>query len=316
MQQEEEERVELLARLRKQSVKGKYELASASTRLDQELLEQQLQWKKKTELRRLRQLPANERKLTVNVVETSSNNNRKKCSVYAMESLRLAMLMKDTKLRQRVKRKKVRPRIVQDMLTLERRYAEAARKLQKWWRGHLHRHFLRVYFKQVKAVLQIQRLARGFLTRQWGDTDLETLGVFECGQDPVDHPNVFCEEVLPAMQAGGCGIAYSVCLARILFEKEIGHTLAGNKSYQFTATGAGNTCAKENTEEGSSFKKRSHSNSANVSQELIAVLEAEEEWHPNNQVCDVSLSSVAQLEYGYYTKHEQIHDVRTFSRLY
>ncbi|KAG3076642.1 hypothetical protein PC128_g1442 [Phytophthora cactorum] len=261
MQQEEEERVELLARLRKQSVKGKYELASASTRLDQELLDQQLQWKKKTELRRLRQLPANERKLTVNVVETSSNNNRKKCSVYAMENLRLAMLMKDTKLRQRVKRKKVRPRIVQDMLTLERRYAEAARKLQKWWRGHLHRHFLRVYFKQVKAVLQIQRLARGFLTRQWGDTDLETLGVFECGQDPVDHTNVFCEEVLPAMQAGGCGIAYSVCLARILFEKEIGHTLAGNKSYQFTATD--------------------------------------------------KTKSVAQLEYGYYTKHEQIHDMES-----
>ncbi|KAG3121141.1 hypothetical protein PI125_g475 [Phytophthora idaei] len=261
MQQEEEERVELLARLRKQSVKGKYELASASTRLDQELLEQQLQWKKKTELRRLRQLPANERKLTVNVVETSSNNNRKKCSVYAMENLRLAMLMKDTKLRQRVKRKKVRPRIVQDMLTLEHRYAEAARKLQKWWRGHLHRHFLRVYFKQVKAVLQIQRLARGFLTRQWGDTDLETLGIFECGQDPVDHPNVFCEEVLPAMQAGGCGIAYSVCLARILFEKEIGHTLAGNKSYQFTATD--------------------------------------------------KTKSVAQLEYGYYTKHKQIHDMES-----
>ncbi|KAF1794860.1 hypothetical protein GQ600_27441 [Phytophthora cactorum] len=162
MQQEEEERVELLARLRKQSVKGKYELASASTRLDQELLEQQLQWKKKTELRRLRQLPANERKITVNVVETSSNNNRKKCSVYAMENLRLAMLMKDTKLRQRVKRQ------------------------------------------------------------------------------------------------------------------------LGNRNRQ----------------------------------ELIAVLEAEEEWHRAQRdklqtrlnLCDVSLSSVAQLEYGYYTKHEQIHD--------
>ncbi|KAG4059213.1 hypothetical protein PC123_g5858 [Phytophthora cactorum] len=306
MQQEEEERVELLARLRKQSVKGKYELASASTRLDQELLDQQLQWKKKTELRRLRQLPANERKLTVNVVETSSNNNRKKCSVYAMENLRLAMLMKDTKLRQRVKRKKVRPRIVQDMLTLERRYAEAARKLQKWWRGHLHRHFLRVYFKQVKAVLQIQRLARGFLTRQWGDTDLETLGVFECGQDPVDHTNVFCEEVLPAMQAGGCGIAYSVCLARILFEKEIGHTLAGNKSYQFTATAR--------VEINTLLRERETRNR----QELIAVLEAEEEWHrAQRDKLQTRLNRkqlkqrVAQLEYGYYTKHEQIHDMES-----
>ncbi|ETI38212.1 hypothetical protein L914_15400 [Phytophthora nicotianae] len=167
IQQEEEERVELLERLRKQSVKDKYELVSASTRLDQELREQQLQWKKKTEIRRLRQLPENEQELAIKLVETSSSNNKKKCSIYAMENLRLTMLMKDSTLRQRMKRKKARPRIVQDMLTLERRYAAATRKLQKWWRGHLHRQFWRVYFKEVKAVLQIQRLVRGFLTRQW-----------------------------------------------------------------------------------------------------------------------------------------------------
>ncbi|ETN19825.1 hypothetical protein PPTG_04995 [Phytophthora nicotianae INRA-310] len=123
IQQEEEERVELLERLRKQSVKDKYELVSASTRLDQELREQQLQWKKKTEIRRLRQLPENEQELAIKLVETSSSNNKKKCSIYAMENLRLTMLMKDSTLRQRMKRKKARPRIVQDMLTLERRYA-------------------------------------------------------------------------------------------------------------------------------------------------------------------------------------------------
>ncbi|KAG7392668.1 hypothetical protein PHYPSEUDO_015056 [Phytophthora pseudosyringae] len=164
VQREEEERVGALARLRKQSVKDKYELATRATRLDQELQEQQLQWKKKTEMRRLRQLPIDERGLAD---ESSSNNNRKKGSIYAMENLRLAMLMKDTKLRQRVKRKKVRPRIVQDMLTLERRYSEAARKLQKWWRAHLNCRFWQMYLKQVKAVVQIQRLARGYLTRRW-----------------------------------------------------------------------------------------------------------------------------------------------------
>lgn len=104
VQRVEEERVEARAKLRKQSVKDKYELASAATRLDQELQEQQLQWQKKTELRRLRQLPSDERKLATKATEVGSNNNRKKGSIYAMENLRLAMLMKDTKLRQRVKK--------------------------------------------------------------------------------------------------------------------------------------------------------------------------------------------------------------------
>jgi hypothetical protein len=96
--------VEARTKLRKQGVRDKYELASAATRLDQELLEQQLQWKKKTEMRRLRQLPANERELTAKTAETSSSNNRKKGGIYAMENLRLAMLMRDTKLRQRAKK--------------------------------------------------------------------------------------------------------------------------------------------------------------------------------------------------------------------
>ncbi|KAF1792464.1 hypothetical protein GQ600_11212 [Phytophthora cactorum] len=152
MQQEEEERVELLARLRKQSVKGKYELASASTRLDQELLEQQLQWKKKTELRRLRQLPANERKITVNVVETSSNNNRKKCSVYAMENLRLAMLMKDTKLRQRVK-------------SLE---AE-----EEWHRAQRDKLQTRLNRKQLKQ--RVAQLEYGYYTKHEQIHDMESI---------------------------------------------------------------------------------------------------------------------------------------------
>ncbi|KAE9305806.1 hypothetical protein PF008_g21632 [Phytophthora fragariae] len=170
VQREEEERVEALGKLRKQSVKDKYELASATNRLDQELKEQQLQWKKKTEMRRLRQLPTDERELAAKAAEASSNNNRKKGSIYAMENLRLAMLMKDTKLRQRVKKKKIRPRIVQDMLTLERRYAEGARRLQKWWRGYLHRQFWRLYFRQVKAAVQIQRF-EGSAFREWCHSD-------------------------------------------------------------------------------------------------------------------------------------------------
>ncbi|GMF16117.1 unnamed protein product [Phytophthora lilii] len=104
VQREEEEREEVLAKLRKQSVKDKYELASAATRLDQELREQQLHWRKKTEMRRLRQLPTDERELAAKAAEANSNNNRKKGSIYVMENLRLAMLMKDTKLRQRVKK--------------------------------------------------------------------------------------------------------------------------------------------------------------------------------------------------------------------
>ncbi|KAK1947829.1 hypothetical protein P3T76_000119 [Phytophthora citrophthora] len=164
VQREEEERELLSERLRKQSVKAKYELPSAATRLDQELQEQQLQWKKKM---RRRQLPTDDRELAAKSAEVSSSNNRKKGSIYAMENMRLAMLMKDTTLRQRMKKRKIRPRIVQDMLTLEYRYAEAARKLQKWWRGHLHRQFWRIYFKKVKAAVFIQKFARGYLIRQW-----------------------------------------------------------------------------------------------------------------------------------------------------
>ncbi|RLN52483.1 hypothetical protein BBJ29_001111 [Phytophthora kernoviae] len=131
VQREEEERVEALAKFRKQRVKEKYEVASESMRLEQELKEQQLQWKKKVEQRRQRQLPEDEKGLS----QTRDNNNKKKPNVYAMENLRLAMLMKDTSLRQRVKKKKIRPHIVQDMLALERRYAE----IQRMFRGMMAR---------------------------------------------------------------------------------------------------------------------------------------------------------------------------------
>ncbi|KAL3666672.1 hypothetical protein V7S43_008301 [Phytophthora oleae] len=167
VQREEEERELVSASLRKQSIKAKYELPNAATRLDQELHEQQLQWKKKADTRRLRQLSTDERELAAKSAEANSSNNRKKGSIYAMENMRLAMLMKDTKLRQRVKKKKARPRIVQDMLALEHRYAKAARELQQWWREHLHRQFWRIYFKKVKAAVLIQKFVRGHLTRRW-----------------------------------------------------------------------------------------------------------------------------------------------------
>ncbi|CEG49906.1 myosin v [Plasmopara halstedii] len=119
--------------------------------------------------------------------EIRSNNNETKGRIYSMENLRLAMLMKDTKLQERAKkyealmlytvcvaydfmieiRKKARPRIVQDMLALERRYAETACKVQKWWRAHLHQKLWRLYMRQCESAVLIQCLARGFLTRRW-----------------------------------------------------------------------------------------------------------------------------------------------------
>ncbi|KAL4124829.1 hypothetical protein PRIC2_008423 [Phytophthora ramorum] len=183
VQREEEERVEMLDKMRKQNVKDKYELGNAATRLDQELKEQQLQWHKKTEVRRLRQMPTDEQEVALQAAESSSNNNRKTGSIYAMENQRLAMLMKDSKLRQRVKKKKIRPRIVQDMLALERRYTEAARRLQKWWQGHMHRRFWRFHFRQVKAVVLMQRIARGYLSRRETANRHEFMAVLEAEEE-------------------------------------------------------------------------------------------------------------------------------------
>ncbi|KAL4151681.1 hypothetical protein PRNP1_008623 [Phytophthora ramorum] len=183
VEREEEERVEMLDKMRKQNVKDKYELGNAATRLDQELKEQQLQWHKKTEVRRLRQMPTDEQEVSLQAAESSTNNNRKTGSIYAMENQRLAMLMKDTKLRQRVKKKKIRPRIVQDMLALERRYTEAARRLQKWWQGHMHRRFWRFHFRQVKAVVLMQRIARGYLSRRETANRHEFMAVLEAEEE-------------------------------------------------------------------------------------------------------------------------------------
>ncbi|KAH7479588.1 uncharacterized protein KRP23_6376 [Phytophthora ramorum] len=183
VQREEEERVEMLDKMRKQNVKDKYELGNAATRLDQELKEQQLQWHKKTEVRRLRQMPTDEQEVALQAAESSNNNNRKTGSIYAMENQRLAMLMKDSKLRQRVKKKKIRPRIVQDMLALERRYTEAARRLQKWWQGHMHRRFWRFHFRQVKAVVLMQRIARGYLSRRETANRHEFMAVLEAEEE-------------------------------------------------------------------------------------------------------------------------------------
>ncbi|KAL4095500.1 hypothetical protein PRIC1_008874 [Phytophthora ramorum] len=183
VQREEEERVEMLDKIRKQNVKDKYELGNAATRLDQELKEQQLQWHKKTEVRRLRQMPTDEQEVALQAAESSNNNNRKTGSIYAMENQRLAMLMKDSKLRQRVKKKKIRPRIVQDMLALERRYTEAARRLQKWWQGHMHRRFWRFHFRQVKAVVLMQRIARGYLSRRETANRHEFMAVLEAEEE-------------------------------------------------------------------------------------------------------------------------------------
>ncbi|KAF4029477.1 IQ calmodulin binding motif-containing protein [Phytophthora infestans] len=365
VQQKDEERVEGLVRLRKQSMKNEYELASSSTRLDQELKEQQLQWKKKTDIRQLSQLPINERDPTVKSVETSTNNYKKKCSVYAMENLRLAMLMKDTKLRQRMKRKKVRPRIVQDMLSLERRYAEAARKLQKWWQGHLHRVFLQLHFKQVKAILQIQRFARGFLTRQWVRiwhanrsirvTRLQALfrGYFIRSQVILtwrrwEYLNAskiqsiirmylakeFCqrckrEVAVLHIQSVWRGFSSRKksdmrwlelrainlqrlargTLARMNARKRATRLRNGAIQIQRMFRGM-----KARTEIKTLLRDRETRNR----QEFLAMLEVEEEWHRaqrdklQSRLNRQQLKErVAQLEYDYYIKHEQIHDMES-----
>jgi hypothetical protein len=42
------------------------------------------------------------------------------------------------------------------MLAIEKRYASAARALQKWWKSYLRRLWWKEYFLKVKAAVQIQ----------------------------------------------------------------------------------------------------------------------------------------------------------------
>ncbi|GLE04501.1 hypothetical protein PINS_up013456 [Pythium insidiosum] len=186
MEREEEEREALLRQSRRRNVKGKYELDTAA-QLDRDLKEQQLVLRRRAAKRKSEQLP-----LRLPFVrepafrplvdpqrqpnDSPTNNPRglaldvkSKRSVYERENQRLAALLNDKPRRRGAvggrEKKKLRPRIVDDLLSLERRTASSAQRVQRWWRAHLRRVFWRAYVVKVRAAVQIQRIARGFLCR-------------------------------------------------------------------------------------------------------------------------------------------------------
>lgn len=123
VEREEMERLEVLARRQRNQVRGKYELESASGQLDVELKKLRLERKKKaTQVDRERTLqlppgassPLLESKNQLGsppplsapaAKEAKAIQKQKKvASVYARENLRLAMLMRDKALQERVKK--------------------------------------------------------------------------------------------------------------------------------------------------------------------------------------------------------------------
>ncbi|POM69556.1 IQGAP protein [Phytophthora palmivora] len=315
------------------------------------------------ETRRLRQQSTVERELET--TSAATNNNRKKGSIYALENLRLAMLMKDTKLRQRVKKKKGRPRIVHDMLTLERRYAETARKLQKWWRGHLLRQFWRLHFRQVKAVVQIQRVARGYLTRRWvciwhanrtiRVTRLQALfrgyyiryKVIPTWKRWENLNAVKIQSIIRMYFAKECCRRYKEEIAalhiQILWRGYYSRKWSDILWLDAKATNlqrlVRGTLARKHTRrrvvrlQSSAiqiqrmFRGMKARMEINIvlrdretvnRKEFMAMLDAEEEWHrAQRDKLQARLNRkqlrqrVAQLEYDYYTKHEEIHDMES-----
>ncbi|KAJ0407196.1 hypothetical protein ATCC90586_005285 [Pythium insidiosum] len=184
MEREEEEREVLLRQSRRRSVKGKYELDTAA-QLDRDLKEQRLVLRQRVAKRKSEQLPIRlpavqnsscalhiEPQRQPNDSHTSTRASvlgvASQRSVYELENQRLASLLSDKTRRRGVtkrREKKMRPRIVDDLLSLERRSALSAQCVQRWWRGHLRKRFWRTYVVKVRAAVQIQRVARGFLCR-------------------------------------------------------------------------------------------------------------------------------------------------------
>ncbi|DAZ95488.1 TPA: hypothetical protein N0F65_001968 [Lagenidium giganteum] len=87
-------------------------------------------------------------------------------NIYRLENMRLTMLMREKHMRPGQRKRRGRPRIVDDMLAIEKRYAKSATVLQRWWRGYLRRLFWKTYFVQMRAAVQVQRILRGFLCRR------------------------------------------------------------------------------------------------------------------------------------------------------
>lgn len=119
VEREELERREAIARRQRHQIRGKYELESTSTQLDLELRNFQLERRQKAakvyreqslappQSRVNRNQLASPPAAAANAVKDSSTvakqKTKKKASVYAMENVRLAMLMHDKALQERIK---------------------------------------------------------------------------------------------------------------------------------------------------------------------------------------------------------------------
>ncbi|KAH9097453.1 hypothetical protein LEN26_016983 [Aphanomyces euteiches] len=87
-------------------------------------------------------------------------------SIYLAENRRLESLLNRKKRPHVIKKKKVRPRIVDDMIRLEYQYQKAAKVVQRVWRRYSRRTFWQRYVIATRAATQIQRLFRGILCRK------------------------------------------------------------------------------------------------------------------------------------------------------
>ncbi|ETV84866.1 hypothetical protein, variant [Aphanomyces astaci] len=92
----------------------------------------------------------------------------KASNIYVTENRRLQSLLVRRKPQHRVKPKKVpRPRIVDDLISLEYRYQQSAKVVQRAWRRFSARSFWQRYFLAIKAAVTIQRHVRGILCRKF-----------------------------------------------------------------------------------------------------------------------------------------------------
>ncbi|TMW68518.1 hypothetical protein Poli38472_005986 [Pythium oligandrum] len=156
-EREEEERAAFVARQRRRGIKGKYELDTAA-QLDADLKKQELLLRQRTQDRLPMERDCNTNRLTRPRQDSPQHQQRstklqETASIYQREHQRLATLLKEKPIRRKnqlqPRQKKAHPRIVDDMLAIERRYTRSAIRLQKWWRSHLRHQFWRSYLRQI-----------------------------------------------------------------------------------------------------------------------------------------------------------------------
>lgn len=116
VEREEEERVRARAKLRRRQLPGKYERDSDAMLLDKELLDQKLEWRRKVAVRRHHQLQresqfSDARSDSGHTRRATAHNNNDDHSpgkatrnVYLLENQRLAALLQDKKLPERVRK--------------------------------------------------------------------------------------------------------------------------------------------------------------------------------------------------------------------